>query len=73
MKIIKSSKKNACRHFCSSTGREIKRNDIWSMVKKMSGKGKSVKIPVLVDEDYLAITKKLKADVFGKKFESINP
>lgn len=43
------------------------------MVKKMSGKGKSVKIPVLVDEDYLAITKKLKADVFGKKFESINP
>lgn len=55
-KIIKSSKKNAWRQFCPSIGREIDLNNVWSMIKKMTGKRKSVKIPVLIDEVYLTIT-----------------
>lgn len=71
-KIIKSLKKNAWRQFCSAIGREIDLNDVWSMIKKMTGKRKSVKIPVLVDGEYLAVTNKEKADLLGKKFASIH-
>lgn len=71
-KIIKSSNKNAWRQFCSAIGSEIDLNDVWSMIKKMTGKRKSVKIPVLVDGEYLAITNKEKADLLGKKFASIH-
>ncbi len=38
----------------------------------MTGKRKSVKIPVLVDGDYLAITNKEKSDLLGTKFASIH-
>lgn len=64
-KIIKPSKKNAWRQFCSAIGREIDLNDVWSMIKK-------IKIPVLVDGEYLSITNKEKADLLGKKFASIH-
>lgn len=60
-KIIKSSKKNARRQLCSSIGREVELGDIWSMIKKMSGKRKSFKIPVLTGGEYLAFTNEGKA------------
>lgn len=68
--ILKSSKKKAWRQFCSSVGREIKLSDSWLMIKKMNGKRKSVKMPVLMDGKYLAITAKEKADLLGKKFQA---
>lgn len=71
-KVIKSSKKNAWRQFCSSIGREVKLGDIWAMIKKMSGKRKAVKIPVLIDGEYMAITNKEKAELLGKKFASVH-
>lgn len=33
-KIIKSSKKNAWRQFCSAIGRETDLNDVWSIIEK---------------------------------------
>jgi len=53
-KIIKASKKNAWRQFCSSIGREVNLSDIWAMIKKMSGKRKTIKIPVLIEGKHLA-------------------
>lgn len=38
----------------------------------MSGKRKYAKIPLFIDEEYLAITNKKKADLLGKKFASMN-
>lgn len=38
----------------------------------MSGKRKSVKIPVLIDGEYLAVTNKEAADLLGKKFASVH-
>lgn len=57
--------------FCSTIGREIDLNDVWSMIKKI-GKRKSVKIPALIVGEYLAITNKEKADLLCKKFASIH-
>lgn len=71
-KIIKSSKKNAWIQFCSSIGKEIKLNAIRSVVKTMSGKWKSVNIPVVVTTVYLAIENKQKADLLGKNFASVH-
>lgn len=34
------------RKFCSSIGREIQLDDVWSMIKKMSGERKYAKISV---------------------------
>lgn len=62
-------KARARRQFCSSIGCEVQIGDIWSMIKKMSGKRKSVNIPVLRDGEYTAITKKEKADLLGKKLQ----
>lgn len=38
----------------------------------MSGKRKSVKIPVLIEGEYQAITNKEKAELIGKKFASVH-
>ena len=71
-KVIKTAKKNTWRKFCSSIGREVQLGDIWSMIKKMSGKRKYNKIPVLIDGDFQAITNKEKADLLGKKFAGVH-
>lgn len=42
------------------------------MIKKMSWKRKWVKVPVLTDGDFLAITNKEEADLKGKKFASVH-
>ena len=55
---MKSFKKNEWRQFLSSIGKEIKLGDIWSMIKMMSEKRKSVRIPVLIGGDHWAITNK---------------
>lgn len=39
-KIITLSKRKTWRKFCSSIGREIQLDDVWSMIKKISGKKK---------------------------------
>ena len=36
-RVIKGSKKNAWREYCSTIGREVKLGDVWQMLKKMSG------------------------------------
>lgn len=71
-KIITSSMKNARRQFCSSIGRETALNDVWSLIKKMNRKRKSVKIPVLIDKEYLEIRNKEKDDLLGQKFANIH-
>lgn len=40
-------------------------------IKKMSGKRKSVKIPALIDGEFVAMTNKEKADLLGRKFASV--
>lgn len=71
-RIIKKSKQNAWRSYCSTIGSEVKIGEVWSMLKKMSGKKVYAKIPVLEDDGILAITDKEKATMLGKKFASVH-
>lgn len=47
-RVIKSVKRNAWRQFCSTIGKVTELGDVWSMLKKMTGRSKSTRIPVLV-------------------------
>ena len=71
-RAIKGSKNNAWREYCSTIGREVKLGDVWQMLKKMSGKKKYIKIPVLEDEETKAVTDKEKAKILGKSFANIH-
>ena len=46
--------------------------DVWQMLKKMSGKKKYIKIPVLEDGETMAVTDEEKANILGKSFANIH-
>lgn len=62
-KVIKSS---------GTIGREEKLGVVWNMVKKMSGKRKFIKMPVLEDGETITITDKKKANLLCKSFANIH-
>lgn len=47
-RVITSVKSNAWRQFCSKIGRGTELWDVWSILKKITGRSKSTRITVLV-------------------------
>ncbi|KAI2646629.1 RNA-directed DNA polymerase from mobile element jockey [Labeo rohita] len=46
-KMIRSAKRTHWREFCNKIGNETQLSDIWRVIRRMSGVGQSVEIPVL--------------------------
>ncbi len=71
-KVVKDTKKEAWRQFCSTIGRETNLDKMWKMVKKMTGKYKPAQIPVLIDKQNQAVNDICKANMLGKEFANIH-
>ncbi len=68
--IIKNAKREGWREFCSTIGKDTPMDKIWNMLRNMSGKGKkSTLIPVLIEEDKVAVIDINKANMLGEVLE----
>ncbi len=69
-RIIKNAKREGWREFCSTIGKDTPMDKIWNMLRNMSGKGKkSTLIPVLIEEDKVAVIDINKANMLGEVLE----
>jgi len=69
-RIIKNAKRNGWREFCSTIGKDTPMDKIWNMLRSMNGKGKkSATIPVLIEEENIAVVDIDKANMLGKVLE----
>lgn len=69
-RIIKNAKREGWREFCSTIGKDTTMDKIWNMLRNMSGKGnKSALIPVLIEEEKVAVIDIDKANMLGKVLE----
>lgn len=55
-RIIKEAKRNHWKKCCESLGKSTPINEIWGLIKKMSGVSKEWNYPVLEHEGALAIS-----------------
>ena len=71
-RVIRTSKRNYWREFCSNIGEDIEINEVWSMIRKMGGKQRNSSIPVLVYKDKLVISDSEKAEVLAETFTKVH-
>lgn len=71
-RIIKEAKRESWREFCSSIGRETSLNQVWMMIKKMTGRYIPPHIPVLTDRDGYYTTDVEKANILAKTFADVH-
>ncbi len=71
-RVIRTSKRNYWREFCSKIGEDITINEVWSMIRKMGGTSRNSNIPVLVYNDRLIISDSDKAEALAETFVKVH-
>ncbi len=71
-KIIREVKKEYWRVYCEEIGKSTQVEEVWNMIKKMSGIRREYEYPVLNIEEEIAISDEDKAEMFRKEFTKIN-
>lgn len=66
---IRRAKKNYWREFCNKIGVEIEINELWGMIRKMGGIQRNTSIPVLIDDNNIAVTDSDKAEILVETFK----
>ncbi len=71
-RVIRTSKRNYWREFCSKIGEDITINEVWSMIRKMGGKSRNSNMPVLVYNERLIISDSDKAEALAETFVKVH-
>lgn len=71
-RTIREMKKKYWRSYCEEIGKNTPIEEVWSMIKKMSGLRREYEYPVLCIGEEIAISDEEKAEMFRKEFSKIN-
>ncbi len=71
-KIIREVKKEYWRMFCDEIGKNTPVEEVWNMIKKMSGVRREYDYPVLNIGGKIAVSDKDKGEMFRKEFSKVN-
>lgn len=71
-RVIRTAKRTHWREFCNRIGEEIDINDLWAMIRKMGGIQRNYNIPVLVNNDKIAVSDKEKAKMLVETFVMVH-
>ncbi|MGL5578150.1 MAG: RNA-directed DNA polymerase, partial [Fusobacteriaceae bacterium] len=71
-RVIRTAKRTYWREFCNRIGEEIDINDLWAMIRKMGGIQRNYNIPVLVNNDKIAVSDDDKAEMLAEAFVMVH-
>ncbi len=71
-KIIREVKKEYWRMFCDEIGKNTPVEEVWNMIKKMSGVRREYDYPVLNIGEKIAVSDHDKGEMFRKEFSKVN-
>lgn len=71
-RVIRTAKRIYWRKLCNRTGDAIYINDSWAMIRKMGGIQRNYNIPVLVNNDKIAVSDNDKAEMLVEAFVMVH-
>lgn len=71
-RIVREAKWKYWRDFCCNIGTEIQVSEIWGIIRKMGGIRREFSLPVLKNNDIIAITNEEKSEMLAKAFVKVH-